>query len=112
MAAIEERVARLEGITAQVNERLGTLHAELRALREDMNALRKDMDAGFQAQRQYTDAKFQSLRGDYGALRKDIDTKFEALRAEMHSNTRWVVGLIIVQGVTILAALIGTLLAR
>ena len=50
MAALEERVSRLEGIVEQINERLGSIEAQMREMRAEMRAEMREMRADTRSQ--------------------------------------------------------------
>ena len=60
---LEARVAKLEGLFEQLNERLGALESDVRALRGELTQLRSDMDAKFEAARKSSRSQFFWLLG-------------------------------------------------
>ncbi|MBM3943140.1 MAG: hypothetical protein FJ316_09510 [SAR202 cluster bacterium] len=52
------------------------------------------------------------LEANIRELRAEMHEGFRDMRAELRSNTRWIIGLIIVQWVTVMAAVLGALLTR
>ena len=86
MATLAARVSRIEGVIEQMNERLGNLEQGLRDLHSE-------------------------LTGEQRSLRTDIAEVQRSLRTEMRSNFRWTMGITIAMWVTIMGAVIGTLLA-
>jgi regulator of replication initiation timing len=102
---VEERVAKIEGIVEQMNERLnhietdiGTLHADLGTLREEMKTEIRDVGEKLEYNTQTLREKLKSnthLRGEM----KD-------LRGEMRSNFKWTMGFMITMWVTIILAIV------
>jgi archaellum component FlaC len=74
---MEERIAKIEGILEQINERLNHFGTELGDLRKEMNG------------------KFMQIDGRFGRLEADIKTNF-----------RWTVGIILTVWVTIIIAIL------
>ena len=97
MATLDERVSRIEGVIDQMNERLGNLEQGQRDLHteltEGQRSLRTELTEGQRS------------------LRTEITEGYRSLRTEMRSNFRWTLGITIAMWVTIMGAVIGTLLA-
>ena len=83
MATLDERVARLEGIIEQINERLADLQAQMQDLR----------------------AEIRDLRGETRDLRAELREK-----ADRRELRLWVFTILSVQGLVV--ALLGVVLAR
>jgi hypothetical protein len=61
------------------------------------------------------DERVSQIEGTLGQMNQrlgNVEADLRDMRSETRSNFRWVVGLIIVQWVTVLAAVLGALLAR
>jgi BMFP domain-containing protein YqiC len=85
---IEERVAKIEGIVEQMNERLNHIESDLSTLCEEMKTEIRDV-------REELESNTRDLRGEM----KD-------LREEMRSNFKWTMGLMITMWVTIILAIV------
>jgi len=83
MATLEERVSRIEGTLEQMNNRLGTVEADLRDLRKEMVA------------------SFGDMRGEFQRLQDRIATL-----------TYWLAGLMFGSWLTVMGTLIGGLWLR
>ena len=57
-------------------------------------------------------AEIQVLRTEMRAEMQGLRSEIQALRAEFHTHYRWLVGIMLVQTTTVLAAVLGALLTR
>ena len=79
MPTIETRVASLEAVQAQINERLGDMRQELHDMRQEFSQELRDM-------------------------RQEFSQELRDIRAGARQNTRWMFGVL----VTVLIANVGT----
>jgi predicted nucleic acid-binding Zn-ribbon protein len=78
---IDERVAKIEGIIEQMNERLNHIETDLRDLRSDLGTLREE-----------TKSEIRELRS--------------SLTQKIESNFKWTMGLMITMWVSIILTII------
>ena len=81
---LEERVAKVEGILEQMNERLNHLESDISGLRGDING----------------------LRGDMNSLREDMHGEIARLRADLQTNFRWLIGFVVGTWITLMLTLL------
>jgi predicted nucleic acid-binding Zn-ribbon protein len=89
---IEERVAKIEGIVEQMNERLNHIETDLGDLREEMKS------------------EIRDLRSDLGTLREETRSEIRDLRSDLthkiESNFKWTIGLMLTMWVTIILTIL------
>ena len=108
--AVEERVARMEGILDQMDKRLGRVEAELKELREEtrveirgmreemrneINGLREEVREGFRR----IDDRFQRM-----------DDRFQRMDDRFYSFMKWIIAALIGSWATLMAAIIASTL--
>ena len=90
---LEERVSRLEGITEQINERLGHIERDLAGIRED-----------FGRELGQVHARTDSLREEVGRQIRELRHEIREIRGLMWRGFLWMVGL----WVTVMLAILTT----
>jgi uncharacterized protein involved in exopolysaccharide biosynthesis len=119
MATLDERVSHIDGVIDQMNERLGNLEQGLRDLHTELTEEQRSMRAEFTEEQRSMRTEiaegYRSLRTELseglGSMDNRITDTERSLRAEMRSNFRWTLGITIAMWVTIMGAIVGTLLA-
>ncbi|MCD6508701.1 hypothetical protein J7M22_19040 [Candidatus Poribacteria bacterium] len=90
--ALEERVARMEGILDQMDKRLGRVEAELKELREEtrveIRGLREEM------------------RNEINGLREEMREGFRRMDDRFYSFMKWIIAALIGSWATLMAAII------
>jgi chromosome segregation ATPase len=92
--SLEERVARLEGITEQINERLGHIEVELSDLR---NAIKSETDM-LRGEMNGLRGEMNTLRGEMSALRTEMREEISSIHARMDEMRAEMMGKIESQG--------------
>jgi archaellum component FlaC len=78
---VEERVAKIEGIVEQMNERLNHIESDLGTLREEMKAETRD-------------------------IREKLEFNTRDLRSEIRSSFKWTMGLMLTMWITIILTIL------
>ena len=91
MVIDQQRISRLEGAYEQVDRRLDDMHQAIEGLRAEMHQA------------------IEGLRSETQGLRAEMHQAIEGLRTEMNNRYNGLVMLIVASWVTIMAALITTL---
>jgi len=118
-------MSRLEGAFEQVVERLGDMNARLemlemktdgnyRALDEKISALDAKVESKFAAMDSRFESKFAAadskVESKFAAMDSNFDSKFAAMDSKFDSKFRFLVGLYVSSTLTILAAVLATVL--
>jgi predicted nuclease with TOPRIM domain len=85
---MEERIAKIEGILEQINERLNHFGAEMGDLRKEMNG------------------KFMQIDGRFGQLNEENRADHHHIETDIKTNFRWTVGIILTMWVTVIIAVL------
>jgi len=119
--ALEERVAKMEGILDQVDKRLGGVESELRDLREETRAEIRGL-------REELRGEIGELRGEISGLREKMESGIEGLRKEMkeeigelrgeirkmddrfYTFMKWIIAALIGSWATLMAAILTLML--
>jgi predicted nucleic acid-binding Zn-ribbon protein len=80
---LDVRMARLEGAYEQINKRLETLHVDVQDIRGTIERLGAKIDSTYQR----------------------LDTKIELLDAKLDTTFRWVIGIVLVNWITLMLAI-------
>jgi uncharacterized coiled-coil protein SlyX len=80
--ALEERVARIEGILGQMDKRLTNVETAVSNLRDKI------------------DQKFEIANEKSDQFKTEINEKFDQLKSEIVRNNRWLIGIIIATWIT------------
>ena len=101
--ALEERVARMEGILDQMDKRLGRVEAELKELREEtrveIRGLREEMRN-----------EINGLREEMREGFRRIDDKFQRMDDRFYSFMKWIIAALIGSWATLMAAILTLML--
>ena len=95
MSDVGERVANLEARFDAVGQDLVEIRESVRRLDDRMEARFQQVDARFlqvDGRFQQVDARFQQVDARFGMLEKRMTDGFRVLRADMHTNFRWMMG--------------------
>jgi chaperonin cofactor prefoldin len=85
---LEVRIAHLEGAYEQVDKRLGSIEGR-------MTSLERKVDDGF-----------AHLRTDLHRVEQKLDGKIDKLDGKIDATFRWVIGIILVNWVTLMLAIL------
>jgi chromosome segregation ATPase len=85
---LDVRMARLEGAYEQINKRLETLHADIQQVRGDVRDLTAKLDSSL------------------GGLTAKLDSSVGGLNAKLDTTFRWVIGIVLVNWVTLMLAIL------
>jgi archaellum component FlaC len=103
---IEERVAKIEGIVEQMNERLNHIETDLGDLREEMKSEIRDLRSDLGTLREETKSEIRDLRSDLGTLREETKSEIKDLTQKIESNFKWTIGLMITMWITIILTIL------
>jgi archaellum component FlaC len=103
---VEERVAKIEGIVEQMNERLNHIETDLGDLREEMKSEIRDLRSDIGILREETRSEIRDLRSDLGILREETRSEIRDLTQKIESNFKWSMGLMLTMWITIILTII------
>ena len=72
-----DRIGRLEGITEQINDRLGSLERRIDSVKSDL------------------EAQIGSIEAQIGSLRSDLESRINRLEDSHRRDFRWLIGTMI-----------------
>lgn len=93
-STLEERIAGLEGSYMELTKRMDDLRADVNGLRGEINSLRAELNSEINGLR----AEMNSNAAQFGAEIRD-------LRAEVRSSFRWTMSLVLINWLSVLAAI-------
>ena len=76
-----DRIGRLEGITEQINDRLGSLERRIDSVKSDLEAQIGSVKSDLEAQ--------------IGSLRSDLESRIDRLEDSHRRDFRWLIGTMI-----------------
>ena len=97
--ALEERVAKVEGILGQMDKRLGRVESELKELRNEMTLEIRGL-------RQEMKGEIAGLREEMKGMRED----FRRMDDRFYSFMKWIIAALIGSWATLMAAIIASTL--
>jgi uncharacterized coiled-coil DUF342 family protein len=101
--AKKEDIRELRGEINQLRGEISQLRGEMNQLRGEMNRLRVEVDQKITQLRGEMKHEITQLRGEINQLREEINQ----LRKEMHSDFKWVIGIILtIWGATVIPILL------
>ncbi len=105
---LEERIAGLEGSYKELTKRIDDLreetHRGLDLLRAETNALRGEVN-GLRAEISGVRGEISGVRGEMNSTAAQLRAEIRDLRVEFRSSFRWTMSLVLINWLSVLAAI-------
>ena len=94
-----DRIGRLEGITEQINDRLGSLERRMSSLEAQMSSLKSDLESRMSSLEIKLEARINSVKSD-------LEARMNSLESSHRRDFRWLIGTMIGMWATMMGLLV------